>query len=127
MAILTLTFSADVDGAAINGLNPEIQIGDKVYYVATTTNGGFTTNNGDIVEVGTVLTVNFSKNVMTITTDLADNTVTTSHYILFSKDNDVNMSSILGYYAEVKIVNNSTSQAELYQVSTDMFESSGNS
>ena len=44
--------------------------------------------------------------------------------ILFSKDNAVNMSSILGYYAEVKMTNTSTSEAELFQVSADMFESS---
>ena len=120
MAILTLTFGT---GA---GLNPEIQVGDIVYYVATTTNGGFTTDGANsIVEIGNVLTTNFSTNVITINTDLADNTVTTSHFILFSKDNAVNMSSILGYFAEVKMVNNSTSAAELFQISTDMFESSG--
>ena len=120
MAILTLTFGT---GA---GLNPEIQVGDIVYYVATTTNGGFTTDEANsIVEIGNVLTTNFSTNVITINTDLADNTVTTSHFILFSKDNAVNMSSILGYFAEVKMVNNSTSAAELFQISTDMFESSG--
>ncbi len=120
MAILTLTFGT---GA---GLNPEIQVGDIAYYVATTTNGGFTTDGANsIVEIGNVLTTNFSTNVITINTDLADNTVTTSHFILFSKDNAANMSSILGYFAEVKMVNNSTSAAELFQISTDMFESSG--
>jgi hypothetical protein len=120
MAILTLTFGT---GA---GLNPEIQVGDIAYYVATTTNGGFTTDGANsIVEIGNVLSTNFSTNVITINTDLADNTVTTSHFILFSKDNAANMSSILGYYAEVKMVNNSTSAAELFQISTDMFESSG--
>jgi len=122
MAVLTLTFSS--------GLNPEVQAGDTAYYVATTTSGtgGFTSSGSNsIVEIGAVATVNFSTNVMTITTDLADNTVTTSHFILFSKDNAVNISSVLGYYAEVKMVNTSTSAAELYQIGTSMFESSGNS
>ena len=60
MAILTLTFGT---GA---GLNPEIQVGDIVYYVATTTNGGFTTDGANsIVEIGNVLTTNFSTNVIT--------------------------------------------------------------
>ena len=126
MAILTLTFADD--------LNTSIAIGDTAYYVATTTSGtgGFTSNisgatSNDIVEIGSVLTVNFSTNVITITTSLADNTVTTSHFILFSKDNTVNMTSVVGYYAEVKMVNTSTTEAELFQVSTSMFESSGNS
>ena len=122
MAVLTLTFSS--------GLNTDVQVGDTAYYVATTTSGtgGFTSSaNNSIVEIGTVASTNFSTNVMTITTSLPDNEVTTSHFILFSKDNAINMSSILGYYAEVKMVNNSTSQAELFQVSTDVFESSGTS
>ena len=125
MATLTLTFSS--------GLNTDVQVGDTAYYVATTTSGtgGYTSNisgatSNNIVEIGTVASVNFSTNVMTITTSLADNTVTTSHFILFSKDNAVNISSVLGYYTEVKMVNTSTSAAELYQISTDMFESSGN-
>ena len=123
MATLTLTFSS--------GLNPNIQVGDTTYYVATTTTGtgGFTSNisgatSNNIVEIGPVASVNFTTNVITITTDLADNTVTTSHFILFSKNNAVNSSSLIGYYAEAKMVNTSTSAAELYQVSTEIFESS---
>ena len=123
MATLTLTFSS--------GLNPNIQVGDTTYYVATTTTwtGGFTSNisggtNNSIFEIGAVASVNFTTNVIEITTDLADNVVTTSHFILFSKDNAVNMASVVGYYAEVKMRNTSTEKAELYQVSSEIFESS---
>jgi hypothetical protein len=125
MATLTLTFANG------SGLNPNIQVGDTAYYVSTTTTGtgGFTSNisggtSNNIVEIGAVASVNFTTNVIEITTDLADNTVTTSHFILFSKDNAVNMASVVGYYAEVKMRNTSTVQAELYQVSTEIFESS---
>ena len=119
MAILTLTFGT---GA---GLNPEIQVGDIAYYVATTTNGGFTTDGANsIVEIGNVLTTNFSTNVITINTDLADNTVTTSHFILFSKDNAANMSSILGYFADIQFKNNSKQYAEIFSVGVDVFNSS---
>ena len=45
-------------------------------------------------------------------------------FILFSKDNAVNLSSVVGYYAEVKMRNTATVQAELYQVSSEIFESS---
>jgi hypothetical protein len=123
MPTLTLTFA--------NALNTSVAQGDTAYYVATTTSGtgGFTSNisgatSNSIVEIGEIASVNFSTNVITVTTTLPDNTVTTSHMILFSKDNAVNMSSILGYYAEVKMTNTSTSEAELFQVSADMFESS---
>ena len=123
MPTLTLTFA--------NALNTSVAQGDTAYYVATTTSGtgGFTSNisgatSNSIVEIGEIASVNFSTNVITVTTTLPDNTVTTSHMILFSKDNAVNMSSILGYYAEVKMTNTSTSEAELFQISTEMFESS---
>ena len=125
MAVLTLTFANG------SGLNTDVQVGDTAYYVATTTSGtgGFTSNisgatSNNIVEIGPVASVNFTTNVITITTDLADNTVTTSTCILFSKNNAVNSSSLIGYYAEAKMVNTSTSAAELYQVSTEIFESS---
>jgi hypothetical protein len=124
MALATLTFANG------SGLNPNIQVGDTAYYVATTTTGtgGFTSNisgatSNNIVEIGPVASVNFSTNVITVTTDLED-VITTSHFILFSKNNAVNMASVLGYYAEVKMINTSTSAAELYQVSTEIFESS---
>ena len=43
---------------------------------------------------------------------------------MFSKDNKANLSSLLGYYAETKFVNNSTEEAELFSVGTEVFESS---
>ena len=129
MTTLTLTFA--------NALNTSVAQGDTAYYVALTESStGFRdgTNehqsnisgatNNSVVEIGEIASVNFSTNVITVTTTLPDNTVTTSHMILFSKDNAVNMSSILGYYAEIKMTNTSTSEAELFQVSTEMFESS---
>ena len=45
-------------------------------------------------------------------------------FIMFSKDNAVNMSSILGYYAEVEMTNDSNEKAKLFAVSTDISESS---
>jgi hypothetical protein len=43
---------------------------------------------------------------------------------MFSKDNKVNLSSMLGYYAIARWSNNSTDEAELYSVGADVFESS---
>ena len=45
-------------------------------------------------------------------------------FIMFSKDNKANMSSLMGYYAKVQMKNNSTSEAELFSLETDFFESS---
>ena len=48
----------------------------------------------------------------------------TDKYILFNKDNKANLSSPTGYYASVKLVNDSTTTAELYSVTMDTFTSS---
>lgn len=48
----------------------------------------------------------------------------TSNFIMFSKDNAVNMSSPLGYFAIVKFKNNSTVKSEIFSVGCEMFESS---
>ena len=45
-------------------------------------------------------------------------------FIMFSKDNKVNLSSLLGYYSRVQFRNNSTSEAELFAVGADFVESS---
>jgi hypothetical protein len=50
--------------------------------------------------------------------------MSTNSFIMFSKDNKVNMSSILGYYASVQFRNNSLDEAELFNVGVDIFESS---
>ena len=49
---------------------------------------------------------------------------TTGSYIMFSKDNKANMSSILGYYASVELRNSSQIKSELFNVGADFFESS---
>ena len=46
-------------------------------------------------------------------------------FILFTKDNKVNLSSPLGYFAAVKMVNDSRDESELFSVGAEVFESSG--
>ena len=120
MASITLTFSAP--------LNASCQVGDTAYYITTTTDGGFTKNDGDgVKEIGQIRQIS---NPQSSTPTVICDTVapgalhSTTKFILFSKDNKANLSSVLGYFASVKLVNNSTAQAELYSVSMDAFESS---
>jgi len=46
------------------------------------------------------------------------------NFIMFSKDNKVNKNSLVGYYAEVKLENNSSSKAELFSIGSEITESS---
>ena len=45
-------------------------------------------------------------------------------YFMFSKDNRVNTSGIIGYYAEVEFKNMSSKQSEVFAVAVDYVESS---
>tara|TARA_R110002096_G_scaffold379652_1_gene573655 strand:+ start:534 stop:908 length:375 start_codon:yes stop_codon:yes gene_type:complete len=123
MPTITLTFA--------NELNVSVQVGDTAYYVQTSQQaGGASFNSGNfdvaasssIVEIGIVTSVG-SK---TIICDIDPSTPTTpvGAFIFFSKDNRVNTSGLLGYYAECKFRNNSTSEAELFSVASEIFESS---
>tara|TARA_B110000858_G_C17774619_1_gene461568 strand:- start:1340 stop:1696 length:357 start_codon:yes stop_codon:yes gene_type:complete len=117
MATLTLTFATK--------LNDSLQVGDTAYYVNTSTSSTFTINSSSVVLIGDVLPGGFSSNTFSCNTLLAPSEYPTSNdYIFFTKDNKANLSSILGYYARANIRNNSTSEAELFQVSADYFESS---
>jgi hypothetical protein len=121
MAKVTLTFDAP--------LNASCQVGDTAHVIRQRhSEGGFSVNTTDIVEIGQIRQINnrdSSTPVIICESSMAgDINGESAEFILFSKDNKANLSSILGYYAEVKLVNNSTTQAELFSVGMDMFESS---
>ena len=55
---------------------------------------------------------------------LSANCLAANSFIMFSKDNKANTSSMLGYYASAQFTNDSTEEAELFDVGVDIFESS---
>ena len=121
MAAVTLTFSAP--------LNVSCQVGDTAYYVNTSPDGGFSTNgSNDVVEIGQIRQItNGQTSTPTIIceSDIAYNLVNgVTSFILFSKNNKVNLSSVLGYYAEAKFVNNSKTESEIFSAAMDVFDSS---
>ena len=113
MPTTTLTFP--------NNINVSVQVGDIIYYSPTTLTGTHDTA-GTIIELGDVVSISGS----TIVVNYQTGTVlpTASDFIMFAKDRSANMSSLLGYYAEFRIVNNSRDKAEMYSVSVDITESS---
>jgi len=120
MPSITLTFSAP--------LNVSCQVGDTAYYVNTTADGGFTKNSTDVVEIGQIRQINNAQTntpVIICDTTAPGDLNGLTRFILFSKDNKANLSSILGYYADVRFVNDSTTEAELFCVGTEVFDSSG--
>ena len=121
MPTITLTFSGPVQSS--------VQINDIAYYVPISSLGGFDTQNSDIIKIGRITSVGITN----IVCDIDASTVPPAVYsvdnesndmIMFSKDSAANMSSLLGYYAKIQMKNNSTSEAELFSLEADFFESS---
>tara|TARA_R100001463_G_scaffold638_2_gene2771 strand:+ start:1184 stop:1546 length:363 start_codon:yes stop_codon:yes gene_type:complete len=108
-------------------LNVSIQVGDTIYYVPTSVNQGFNVNASEVIRVGLVTELNHDPNtgLITVNTDLPQSMwPNPKDFILFSKDNKVNMSNMLGYYAKVRMRNNSNEKFELFKVNADYTESS---
>ena len=120
-------------------LNESVQLGDTIYYLNTANHalvsnvpiadGGAGANipygsSGNVVEIGVIDGINYTTN--TITSNIPNYTIrpTTSSYIMFSKDNRVNVASLAGYYAEVEMINNDNIKIELFSVATEIVESS---
>ena len=115
---LTLQFVANVS----------VQPGDIMYYSDTSSIGTHThvLSANDIYMMGKILTItrNATNTVFTLDYDLSVPLPTTGAFFSFSKDNLANCSSLLGYFMEVKFVNNSTKKAELFSAGTEMSVSS---
>tara|TARA_R110002020_G_scaffold6686_2_gene28360 strand:- start:9688 stop:10050 length:363 start_codon:yes stop_codon:yes gene_type:complete len=119
MAIITLQMNLD--------LNVSAQVGDTIYYVPTGNTAGFHVNSSEVIRVGIIVELNHDPNLglISVDTDLPQNLwPNPKDFILFSKDNKVNMSNMLGYYAKVRMRNNSNERFELFKVNADYTESS---
>jgi hypothetical protein len=125
---------------------PSLQVGDTAYVIYNNnieTSGGFTASAIDpAINEQDVLTEIGSINSIDYETTLTDGTLTTTivinvdgdvatftppgitDFILFSKDNRVNLSSLLGYFGSATFKNNSSDKAELYSASCEVSESS---
>ena len=113
MATITLTFAKDI--------NKSVQIGDTIY--RCTMSG---TVASDPIEIGTIIEIADREATPTVKvySTIAGWSGTQNRFIFFSKDNKANLSSPLGYFASVKLVNDSTTEAELHAVGMDIFASS---
>ena len=117
MAILNLNFQEEINVSA--------QVGDNVYYVNTSTSGGFTVGQSP-VSMGTIKSITETSQSITITVNVDSELVvpTTDSFILFNKENLVNTSALKGYYGNAEFKNNSIVAAELFATSCEVTQSS---
>ena len=109
--------------------NISLQIGDQAYFIPNDNISynvnGQTSSTDTPLLLGTISGIGIDYIVLDPTTygpyyaDLQQN-----DFIMFSKNKIVNNTSMLGYYAEVKLKNSSTAKAELFALSSEVAISS---
>tara|TARA_R110000772_G_scaffold233542_1_gene345117 strand:+ start:451 stop:807 length:357 start_codon:yes stop_codon:yes gene_type:complete len=107
--------------------NVSLQIGDLAYFspaflLRTNDSGGAHAGSpeliGKITEIGTdyIKIDNVQNSNPLVNYDDA--------FLMFSKDTRVNKNSLIGYYAEIELENNSTDKIELFSLGSEVTQSS---
>lgn len=105
MASIVLTFN--------NSINKSVQVGDIIYYLSGTV----------VKKMGSCTALTDKTITCSIPAGLTRPSAGSS-FIMFSKENKSNSSSLAGYYSEVKMSNDAIDAAELFQVSSEVSVSS---
>ena len=126
MPLITLTFDS---------MNISAQVGDILHYSHSGLNvGGFdSTALANTVAIGPIVSI--TNNSPLPGWDIVVNHINgdpplslpppaAGDYISFAKDKTTNTSSVVGYYANVRFVNNSHDKIELFAVGSEISESS---
>jgi len=96
-------------------INSSIQAGDTVYKSIIT--GGV---SGSPIIIGECTAINAVRDTVTCNINEWEDRPTNSDFMLFTKDNKANLSSLKGYFAEVVMKNNSYKPVELYAVGSEV-------
>ena len=119
---ITLTFNA--------ALNISLSIGDTIWYTSTASAGGYdVSDTSSILKLGKVEEIIQSSNIVKVSRfhdplNFTAPSLPSNNYVMFSKPNSFNTSGLKGYYAEVRLDNNSTEKVELFAVGSEISESS---
>ena len=104
------------------GINSSsLQINDEVYFVSYTNVANQNVSSGSPTLVGVVNNIT-STGIIEVNSPLSQ--PQNGDFLMLSKNKAANNTSIIGYYAEVKLKNNSTKRAELYALSSEVAPSS---
>ena len=126
MALITITFPNPINTsvqANRNATATDPKGADIAYFTSITELGSFNTAT-DLVEIGPITSINRGTNTITVFYSSTSNVPSSGDFIMFAKNRIVNAGSVLGYYAKLRVKNNSTKRAELYSLSVDVTESS---
>ena len=106
--------------------NASLQVGDFAYFSNgyTTGTGSPITHAGSPELIGKITEIGSNYIKVENPTVTLDTPTNAGHFLMFSKNTKVNKNSLLGYYAEVELENNSTDKIELFSLSSEVTQSS---
>jgi len=115
---------------SFSNINISTQVGDVVYYTSPSNGGptgGFNTSElVDTAYLGVIIAINGNSIIVEYNNDPPHlGAPPIGSFISFAKDKSINTSSLLGYYASIKFVNNSKkANVELFSVGAEISQSS---
>jgi len=113
--MITINFTGSIN-------NDSLQIGDLAYYVTPSPSGGFNQSTSDPTLIGPIEAITGTS--IDVDETIGNGIPGPDDFIMFAKDSSVNLSGLVGYFAEVTIKNNSTKKAEMYCVASEITPSS---
>jgi len=102
--------------------NTSLQVGDLAYYVTPDLLGGFNQSSESPELIGRIEAK--TSNSITVDNAVTGETPGADDFIMFAKDSRINLSGLVGYYAEATFKNNSDEKAEMYSVGSEITPSS---
>lgn len=112
--MITINFTGNVN-------NDSLQTGDMAYFVDPSPLGGFEQSTAAPTFIGPIVAITVDSIDVDETNGVSPGA---NDFIMFAKDTSINLSGLVGYYAEVKINNNSTEKAEMFSVASEVSMSS---
>lgn len=106
--------------------NTSLQVGDFAYYSPGYQTGSAQPNThaAEPKLIGKITKI--ESNSITIANPVVtlDTPTNVGHFLMFSKDTRVNKNSLVGYYAEVEIENDSVDKIEMFSLGSEIVQSS---
>ena len=117
--MITINFTGGIN-------NDSLQVGDLAYYITPSPVGGFNQSVDTPTLIGSIeaitgTSINVDETIQVVVPPLLPGP---NDFIMFAKDTSINLSGLVGYYAEVKINNNSTDKAEMFSIASEITVSS---
>jgi|TARA_R110000744_G_scaffold249218_2_gene365492 hypothetical protein len=111
-------------------INFSVQVGDLAWYVPTSSSGvpgnkystGQTASGAQLM--GEITDINRTILPYHINVPSIVNIPFAQDFIMFSKNNKANLTSVLGYYADITMINRAKGKIELFSVASEIAESS---